>query len=181
MKPKSYTSEAVVLNKKNLGEADKIITVFSKDFGKLSLVAKGIRKPKSRKRGHLEIFSLIKFQGIRGKNLDIITEVEVINDYKSIRQNLKKITLAYYFCEVVIKITNEGESNLGMFNLISGSIKRLSLENNFKLQRLNFIHNLLVLTGFHPANEKMINHDKVLINVIERNLNSERIGKRMLQ
>ena len=83
MTPHSFTSEGFVLARRNFGEADRIIDIYSKDKGKISLIAKGIRRPKSRKRGHLEIFSKISFQAINGKGMGILTEAETI-DRKSV-------------------------------------------------------------------------------------------------
>jgi DNA repair protein RecO (recombination protein O) len=84
MNPRSYTSEGIVLARKNYGEADRIISVFSKDKGRIAFIAKGTRRPKSRKRGHIEIFNRVKFQAVTGRGLDIITEAEVIDDFKDI-------------------------------------------------------------------------------------------------
>lgn len=181
MKPRSYTSVGIILGKRNLGEADKIITLFSKDFGKISMVAKGVRRPKSRKRGHLEIFNLIKFQGISGKSMDIIVEAEVIEDFKKVRSSLKKISLAYYFCEVISKITNDNEGNTNIYELLLKNLRNLKTESLLKKQRLSFVHDLLVITGYHPQGETLVNHDQVLEDVIERKINSQRVGKRMLQ
>ncbi len=181
MKPRSYTSTGIILSKRNLGEADKIITIFSKDFGKIAFVAKGVRRPKSRKRGHLEIFNLIKFQGISGKSMDILTEAEVIEDFASIRKSLKKISLAYYFCEIVAKITNENEGNYSIFELLLSHLKSLKSTTKLKVLRLDFVHKILIMTGYHPDGEGMINHDLVLDAVIERQANSFRVGKLILQ
>ena len=62
MKPRSYTSEGIVLARRNYGEADRILVIYSKNFGRVSYMAKGVRRPKSRKRGHIEVFNYIKFQ-----------------------------------------------------------------------------------------------------------------------
>lgn len=179
MKPHSYIATGIVLGKKNLGEADKIINVYSKEFGKLSLVAKGIRRPRSRKRGHIEIFNLIKFQGMSGKSMDILTEAEVVENFSNIRKSLKKISLAYYLCEVVGKITNE-ETGTEIFDLLLLSLKKLEKTSKLKDLRLEFIHKILVITGYHPEGETMIDHDKVLEEVIERGVYSSRVGKRLL-
>ena len=111
MKPRTYTSEGIILARKNYGEADRIISVFSKDQGRVSMMAKGARRPKSRKRGHIEVFNRVRFQAITGRGLDIMTEAEVIDDFKQIRTSLKKISLAYYLAEVIGRITHEGEGN----------------------------------------------------------------------
>lgn len=177
MKPRSYTSEGVVLAKKNYGEADKILVIFSKKFGKVSLIAKSIRRPKSRKRGHLEVFNKITFQGIKGQGLDLLTEAEVIDDYKHLRQDLKRVSVAYYFCEVVGKITHEGEAHEDVYLLLASSLQRLQTEKQLKSFRLDFIFKLLTILGYWPKDKTLIDHDNVLEEVIERSINSMRVGK----
>jgi DNA repair protein RecO (recombination protein O) len=181
MKPRSYTSEGIVLGRKNYGEADRIISVFSKDHGRISLMAKGIRRPKSKKRGHLEIFSLLNFQAISGHGIDTIIEADIVDDFKEIRKSLPKVSLAYYFMEVVGKITHESEKNQELFELISESLYRLKLESKLKQLRLDFIQRLLTLMGYWPEGQKLPNADKVLEEVIERQIYSERVGRRVLE
>ena len=77
MKLRTYSSEGIVLSRKNYGEADRILVILSKNFGKLSLLAKGIRKIKSKKRGSLEIFCQIKFSAVNGHGFDIMTLQEL--------------------------------------------------------------------------------------------------------
>ncbi len=96
MRPKRYSTEGVVLLRRNFSEADRIINIYSKHYGKISVIAKSVRKIKSKKRGSLEVFSHIKFSAARGKNLDIITEVETINSFESIRKDLSKVAVAYF-------------------------------------------------------------------------------------
>lgn len=181
MIPRGYTSEGIVLTRRNSGEADRIISIYSKDKGRISLIAKGVRKPKSRKRGHIEVFNLVKFQAVLGRGLDIMTEAEVINDFKSVRISLKKISLAYYFMEVVGKITHEGEPNEDLFNLIISSLSKLETTKELKKLRLEFLQNILTLLGYWPKNVAIPNLDEKLEEVIERQIFSERVGKRMIQ
>lgn len=180
MKPRSYSSTGIVLHKKNLGETDKIITIFSKDFGKITLLAKGVRTPKSRKRGHVEIFSNIKFHAVSGSSMDILTEAETVDNYKSVRLNLKKVSLAYYLCEVVEKITTYNEPVPEIYLLLTTTLKKLTNTKLLKNLRLEFVHTILVVTGYHPIDENMVDHDNLLSDVLERNINSERVGKRLL-
>lgn len=180
MKLHSYSSEGIVLSRKNYGEADRILIVFSKNFGKLSLLAKGIRKIKSKKRGHLEIFSKIKFGAIKGNGMDIMTEAETINDFAGVRVNLNKITLAYYFSEVINKITHEDGNPSIVYSLLSKSLLELENETELKKLRLNFIYNLLTEMGYWPKGEKIVDADIVLDDVLERKINSVRVGKKML-
>lgn len=180
MKQRTYTSEGIVLSRKNYGEADRILVVFSKHFGKLSLLAKGIRKIKSKKRGHLEIFTYIKFSAVVGKGMDIITETETVNDYSGVRTNLNKISLAYYFCEVVNKITHEDGAPSSVFVRLSQALLDLEKFTELKKLRLQFIYDILTDMGYWPEDRKMIDADIVLEDVIERKLNSVRVGKQML-
>lgn len=181
MKQHSYSSEGIVLSRKNYGEADRILSVFSKDFGKLSLLAKGIRKIKSKKRGHLEIFSKIKFSAINGKGMDIMTEAQTLDDYSGIRANLNKISLGYYFCEVVNKITHEDGYMSSVYSILSYYLQQLQQEIELKKLRLKFIYDLLTEMGYWPIDKKLIDADIVLDDVVERKINSVRVGKQILK
>lgn len=180
MHSRTYSSEGIVLSRKNYGEADRILVVLSKDFGKISLLAKGIRKIKSKKRGHLEIFSRTKFSATKGHGFDIMTEAETINDFSGVRINLNKISLAYYFCEVVNKITHEDGHSSAVYDLLSAALEQLEQETELKKLRLKFIYDLLTNMGYWPEGEKIIDADIVLDDVLERKINSIRIGKQML-
>jgi DNA repair protein RecO (recombination protein O) len=180
MIPRGYTSEGIVLTRRNFGEADRILSIYSKDHGRISLIAKGVRRPSSRKRGHIEVFNLVKFQAALGHGLDIMTEAEVTDDFKSIRGSLKKISLAYYFMEVVGRITHEGESNIELFNLILSSLTKLQTTKELKKLRLEFLRDTLVLLGYWPKGVAIPNPDEKLEEVTERQIYSERVGKRMI-
>jgi DNA repair protein RecO (recombination protein O) len=181
MKPHSYSSEGVVLGRKNYGEADRILSVYSKDHGRIALIAKGIRRPKSRKRGHLEVFSLVRFQATVGHGIDLMTEADIADDFKEIRKSLAKVSLAYYFMEVVGKITHESEKNEELFDLILGSLNKLKSETKLKEMRLDFVLKLLIIMGYWPHGQKLANPDEALEEVIERQIYSERVGRRMLE
>ncbi len=180
MRPRSYSSEAIVLARKSFGEADRILVVYSKKLGKISLIAKGVRKLKSRKRGSLEVFSQIKFSAARGKNLDIVTEVEIIDSYPDLRKNLKKVAVAYYFMEVIGRITHEGEKNLALYFQILKNLRMLKERKDLKNLRKTFVYNTLVLLGYWPRGKHMENHDSVLEDVTEREISSRRVGKKLL-
>mgnify|MGYP001160517940 CR=1 FL=1 len=180
MKPRAYSSEGIVLARKNYGEADRIISVFSKDKGRIALIAKGVRRPKSRKRGHIEVFSKVNFQAVSGRGLDIMTEAEMIDDFKNIRLSMRRVSLAYYFMEVIGKITHEGEGNIGVYELLTDSLEKLKTVKLLKKLRLDFIRNLIILLGYWPENKTLTDPDEKLEEIIERQIYSERVGKRML-
>ncbi len=181
MKLNNYSSEGIVLARRNYGEADRIISLYSKDRGRITLLAKGIRRPKSRKRGHLEIFSLVKYAAAGGHGIDTMTEAEVKDDFSKVRHDLAKVSLAYYFMEVVGKITHEQEKNEQLFNLLLIFLNKLKSEKKLKSIRRDFIFRLLTLLGYWPESRAMENPDKELEYVVERQIASVRVGKRMLE
>lgn len=180
MHQRSYTSEGIILGRINFGEADRIISIFSKDKGRISLIAKGVRRPKSRKRGHIEIFSRVSFQAVSGKGFDIMTEAEIVDDYKAVRQNLKKVSLAYYFMEVIGKITHEGEGNLGVYELMVNSLEKLKTTKLHKKLRFEFLQNLISILGYWPEGKTIPDPDEKLEEIVERQIYSKRVGKRIL-
>lgn len=180
MRPKHYSSEGIVLARRNYSEADRILVVYSKKFGKVSLMAKGVRYPKSRKRGSLEVFSRLKFSAARGKNLDLITEAEIIDSLPAIRKNLKKVAVAYYFMETIGRTTREDEPNREVYRLTVNYLNRLKKERQSKKLRLDFILKLLTVLGFWPKDKPMENPDYVLEDVVEREMSSARVGKKLL-
>jgi len=143
-------------------------------------LAKGVRRPTSRKRGHLEVFSYIRFQAARGKGMDIMTEAETIDNFSKIRENLKRASLAYYFMEVVGRTTHENETHREVFEYVLESMERLKEEKQLKKFRLGFVRRLVSLLGFWPEGKLLLDPDGFLEGVIERKLVTSRVGKRVL-
>ena len=181
MLPRSYSDEGIVLARRNYSEADRILSIYTKNHGRGTFLAKGIRRPVSKKRGHLEIFSQIRFQAVHGKGLDLLTEAETIDGFNQTRKNLKKVSLAYYFMEVVGRITREGQSHPELFNLILEYLDQLKIEKELKRLRLDFLLKLLTVSGYWPKGKALPNPDEKLEEVIERNLSSVRVGKRIFE
>ncbi len=177
----SFSTEGVILSRKNYGEADRLLIIYTKHYGKIFLLAKGVRKPNSRKRGHIEIFSKVKFSFTKNDHFVLMNEAELIDGYESVRVNLKKTSLAYYFVELISKVTQEDEKNTELYELI---IKYFDILKNFtklKNLRLDFIKEVLEILGYWPREKDMPNPDKVIESVLERQINSKRVGERMLK
>lgn len=179
VKGKSYQTEGFVLAKIDYGEADRLLVIFTLKLGKVRLIAKGIRKLQSRKRGHIEVFNLVKIQAHRGRNLDILTEAEVVDHFPEIRVSLKKISLAYYFMEVVGRIIHDEEPNEDLFKLILDNLNNLKCTVNLKKLRLAFTTDLLTLLGFWPKGVLLNDPDIKLQEVLERELSTVRVGRRL--
>lgn len=180
MAPRTYNSEGIILARKSFSEADRILSVFSKKKGRTSLIAKGVRKPKSKKRGSIEVFSLVKYSAAKGKNLDIMTEVEVVNSFAKIRKNLKKVSVAYFYMETVGRLSAEDEQNEKLFSLLKRYLKRLSSVRKLKEERERFIKETLTLLGYWPKGRSIQNADRVLEEIAEKEMFSVRVGKKIL-
>lgn len=180
MIPKNFSSEGFVIARKNYSESDRILTLFTKNYGKTSLLAKGVRRTDSRKRGSVEIFSYIRFSGVKTKGLDLVTEVEAIDTYSDLRKDLRKVAVAYFFMETIVKITRDGEPNYELFNTLKRYLSRLKEKAPLKEIRKNFVYEVLVIQGFWPKGKTLLDPDHVLEEVTERKISSRRVGKKIL-
>lgn len=176
---RNLSSEAIVLYTKSFSEADKLITVYSKNFGKLTLIAKGVKKLKSRKRGSLEPFSIIKFSAIKVHGMPIMTEAEVLDNLSEFRTSLQKVSVAYFFVEVVYRSTQDEEPHIQIFDLLRKSLNRLKSEDKLKNLRREFSVELGEILGFIPEGQFVPNVDEMIEAIIERKLGSVRVGKRL--
>ncbi|MFC1711454.1 DNA repair protein RecO [Patescibacteria group bacterium] len=167
---RTYKTEGIVIKRLNFGEADKLLTIYSKHYGKIKCVAKGIRKLTSRKGGNLELFNQVAIFLAKGKNLDIITEVQIIDSYSTFRKNLKKVAIAYQLCELIDRITREEHANEKLFELLKNTMKNLTITNvDLNNLLLNFKTNMLNYTGFGVP--ETISHqslDKHIEKIIEK-------------
>lgn len=177
---RSYSSEAFIIARKNYSEADRILTLLTKDYGKLIVLAKGVRKLKSRKRSSIENFSYIKFSATKTKSLDIITETQTISSFNSLREDLKKVAVAYFFCETLDKLLQENEQDYVLFEIAKKYFDELSDSKGLKLLRYKFIEETLIHLGFWPQGKKVVDPDGVLEAVVERKINSKEVGRKLL-
>ena len=174
----SYKTEGIILKRTNFEEADRILTIYTKHFGKISVLAKGIRKPTSRKSPSLELFNWVKILVNRGRNLDLVSESETIRAFRFLKKDLKKVGLAFHFCELVERLTAENVKNRQIFNLLAGSLMGLEKADSDRLNQAtrNFEQKILEESGFWPRGKKPeINLEDYIEKIIEKRLKSKRI------
>jgi len=149
---RTIRAEAVVLRYSNWGEADRLISLYAFNYGKLRAIAKGVRKPHSRKAGHLEPFTRTNLLMARGRDLYIITQAETIDAYLKIRKNLMLTTYAAYIVELLDKFLFDEEEgqNHEMYHLLVNTLSRLGNANNPELAIRYYEMHLLGYVGFRP-------------------------------
>ncbi|MBI2268267.1 MAG: DNA repair protein RecO [Candidatus Blackburnbacteria bacterium] len=145
MEYRTFSTEGIILARRNFGEADRLLTVFSKHYGKIRAIAKGVRRPSSRKRGSLELFSCAKLLFTKGRNIDLITDVELKDGFSSWRKDLLRVGIAYHLCEVVNRLTVEGQEHREIFELLFDSLGSLAETDYWQLHGLVYSFKVFVL------------------------------------
>ena len=145
-----YRVEAIVIRRRDWDEADRLLTLYSREQGKFQAVAKGARKPASRKAGHVELFSRTRLLISRTRSIHIITQAETVETYLRMRENLESSTLAHYFAELLDRFTGESEADHRLFELISQALTWLCEPNDPGLVARFYELRLLGLAGFGP-------------------------------
>jgi DNA repair protein RecO (recombination protein O) len=151
--PRSYATEAVVLRSLRLGEADRIVHLYTQDRGRIGAVAKGIRKTKSRFGGRLEPFfrlRLVLYEG-RGE-LHTVTQAETVESYPRLREHGTSLSTAAGACESVLRLFGESEANAAAYNLLCHELQLLDAEPSAAgpANLLAFRLKLLLAAGFVP-------------------------------
>lgn len=170
-----YKVRGIILKRKIYGESDKFITLFTQEFGKLTVLAKGIRKVSSKRSGHLEVFSTVNCSIYKGKNIDYLAEVVAISHHPEFHSALKKASCGYYLCELVDRLLPEHQEHPEVYDALNYSLSKIakSEDNDVIYQEIyDFALNVLRILGFLPITESIskVQINSFIENVIERKL-----------
>jgi DNA repair protein RecO (recombination protein O) len=147
---RTFRLEAVVLRHNNWGETDRLLGLFSRQMGRLRAIAKGVRKPGSRKAGHLEPFTRVNLLLARGREIPIITQAETLDAYLPLHDDLLRTTYALYVIELVDRFTYEEGENRGLYRLLVNTLTRLCQPVDLDLVVRYYEVRLLDFVGFRP-------------------------------
>lgn len=147
--PGLYKDEGIVLKAIKLGEADRIITFFTRLNGKVQAVAKGIRKTKSRFGGRLEPFTRVDLMLYRGRSLDTVTGVDIVESFKTVRDDYPSLTAAASLAELVDKVTPDRERALPVYELLVSGLQALAVAGPSTVVPAFYVK-LLSISGYHP-------------------------------
>ena len=175
-----YKTEGVILKRLNYGEADRILTIYTKHYGKIRAIAKGVRKITSRKGGNVELFNHCVLFLARGRNLDIVTEAQVVNSFSRLSRDLEKTAAAFYVVELVDQLTPDGQVNRQVFDLLVGTLGELSAKRS-ELGAItqDFEVELLRLLGFWSDKVDIKNVKGYIEEIIERELKSPKFQNKL--
>jgi len=144
-----YSVEALVIRTRDFGEADKILTLYTREQGKVQAIAKGVRKPSSRLRGGVQLFSYSRMLLYRGKTMDTVTQAETVEAFAGLRDDLSRLIYGVYLAELIENMALEREPNEPFFILALSSLGLLLGDDPELIARF-FEIRLLHLLGYGP-------------------------------
>lgn len=155
---RSFRVEAVVLRHHDYGEADRLLTLYTRQLGKTRVLAKGARKIASRKAGHIEPFTQVKLQLAKGRDMLLVTQADTVDAYLPLRENLILTSQASYVLELLDRFTYVDETeNPSTFRLLTDTLARLASNEDPWLVIRYYEMRLLDLLGFRPQLIQCVN------------------------
>lgn len=146
----SVTTEGIILKRKNFGEADRVLTVLGKHHGKISIIARGVRKITSRRAGNIEVLNRVKLHLFKSRNF-YLQEAEAIETYPTIKSNLTLSAYGFHIIELVEKIIAENQFNASVYSLVVSALQLLEVHPRQLFIRA-FEVKLLSVSGFWSIN-----------------------------
>ncbi|MGI6490827.1 MAG: DNA repair protein RecO [Peptococcaceae bacterium] len=150
---KLFTLDAIVLRSIDCGEGNRLLVIFSREQGKLKVMAHGVAKPSSRKRGFVQLFSRSSFLIHRGRELDSVSQCEGRELFPSLRSDLEGISRASYIAELADAFTLEGQANEELFWLLLNTFRMLETKKDLELLTRAFELKIVTVLGYRPVLE----------------------------
>ncbi|MBW3538260.1 DNA repair protein RecO [Candidatus Parcubacteria bacterium] len=145
-----YKTAGIVLRRTNLGEADRIVTFITPEFGKLRAVARGVRRIKSRLAGHLELFGEVQLMLATGRSLDVITSARLERSAEAISGDYGRLSASYLFAEMIDRLAGEGHPQPQLYDCARSSYAELVGRGADGLLELWFKLRLASVLGYRP-------------------------------
>ena len=146
-----YTAEAVILRKVDYGEADRIMTIFTLERGKISAIAKSVRKSKSRMSGQLDVFAHGHMMLAEGRSMDVVTSFQRLTDDSLLATDLHRSAAAALVVEVADKVLEERHPQPDLFSLVRDGLARLAAADAApRMEALDFTMRVLAELGYAP-------------------------------
>lgn len=175
--------DGIILKRQNVGEADRILTVLTKELGKIQVKAKGVRKITSKRASHIEPLNLCSLSLYKGQSLPVLTEVISVENFSELKQDLGKIGFAYHLCELVDGLCPPQEENEKVFGLLYAVLKKM--ENTHELTPLihDFEVALLTALGYWPTGHQEYRGSIAYLieDILERRLKTRQLLPHLIE
>jgi DNA repair protein RecO (recombination protein O) len=146
----TYQTQAIVIGRTNFGEADRVVRFLTSDRGKVSAVAKGVRRMKSRAGGHLELLGEVHLMLATGRNLDVVTSARLLWYPHELTESYERLTLAFTIASAVDRLTEPGHPQPQLYSLALEALKAINAGAGGPLPELWFKLRLLQVQGYRP-------------------------------
>ncbi|HVT00632.1 MAG TPA: DNA repair protein RecO [Patescibacteria group bacterium] len=168
--------QGFVIKRINFGDSDRYLTLFTKNNGRIEVLARGVRKITSRRAGSVELLNLVNFQAVKSSKNHVLTEVSLIDSFNSLKYDLKNIRKVFLMCELIEAIMPYGEKHEDVFDLMERALNVAEEEKTLAY----FQAKLLSLLGFWDG--KTVFRDElhvqsVIEQTIERKLKTRIVFK----
>ncbi len=147
---RTYSASCIVLRRIDLGEKDRILTLFAREQGKLSAVAKGSRRPGSRLGGASEPLTYCRMMLSAGRDLDVVTQAEIKESFPHIRGDIKNIAYGLYMLELVNAFVDKRQPNPDIFDTLLSALYILESGTDAEIATRYFEIQLLSILGYEP-------------------------------
>ena len=148
---RQFRTQVIILSRRDFGESDRLLTLLTPDQGKIRAIAKGARKPSAKVSGHVELFARSDVVIHKGRNLDILSQAELLEPYLGLREDLGRGAYASYVAELLDRFTaDEADEGGDLFSLLDLTLTRIADAADPRLAVRYFELHLLDLVGFRP-------------------------------
>ena len=148
--PRSYHCEALTLKKFPMGEADLLVTLYTRERGKVRALARGARRSNSKLVGHFEPLTQVKVSLAQGRDLDYVTQAQVLSGFALLKENLEAITKGLYLAELVDGFGSEANPNQPLYRLVIDALHAIQADPDSDLPLRFFELHLLQASGLMP-------------------------------
>ncbi len=162
MSARVYRTTGIIIKRHKFGEADRLLTIFTADCGKVRAIAKGAMRPRSKLGGNVELLTHSQLVLARGRNLDIVTQAQALDIFLPMRDSLELMSCGFYLAEMVDNFTEENVEDRDMFGLFLDTLRGLSETGDGERIVRYFELRLLGHLGYSPQLHKCANCNKML-------------------
>jgi DNA repair protein RecO (recombination protein O) len=177
---RNLKTEGIIIKRRDFNEADRMVTIYTKNFGKIGVKAAGVRRITSRRASHIELLNHVNVSLYKKSQIPVLIEAVNINSFSEIKNNLDKIGYGYHICELIDGLCPEGEEQPEIFHLFKNTLNEICLAEKEEL--LFIVHDfeikLLTLLGFwhkRPQESTELDTHQFIENILERKLKSHSI------
>lgn len=181
---RNLKTEGIIIKRRDFNEADRMLTIYTQNFGKIGVKAAGVRRITSRRASHIELLNDTTITLYKKSHIPVLIEAQMVNSFSEIKNNLEKMGFAYHICELIDGLCPEDEEQPEIFHLLKRTLNEMCLAEKEEL--LFIIHDfeieLLTLLGFwhkRPQESTELDTHQFIENILERKLKSHRIFSKL--